>query len=78
MGKGLREILRYLVDINKHSKILKHSIQLNVKDIQTKYGSGKVGALSDGTKVVAKQGSSTGGVTLEIKVSNIKVFKIRY
>ena len=50
----------------------------NVKDIQTKYGSGKVGILSDGTKAVARQGSTTGGATLEIKVSNSKVYKIRY
>lgn len=50
----------------------------NVKDIQTKYGSGKEGILSDGTKVVARQGSTTGGATLEIKVSNSKVYKIRY
>ena len=50
----------------------------NVKEIQTKYGPGKVGELSDGTKVVARQGSTTGGATLEIKVSNSKVFKIRY
>lgn len=50
----------------------------NVKDIQTKYGPGKVGTLSDGTKVVARQGSTTGGPTLEIKVSNSKVYKIRY
>ena len=44
----------------------------------TKYGTGKVGTLSDGTKVVARQGSTTGGPTLEIKVSNSKVYKIRY
>ena len=50
----------------------------NVKNIQTKYGFGKVGILSDGTKVVARQGSTTGGATLEIKVSNSKVYKIRY
>ena len=50
----------------------------NVKDIQTKYGHGKVGTLSDGTKVVARQGSTTGGATLEIKISNSKVYKIRY
>jgi hypothetical protein len=50
----------------------------NVKDIQTKYGAGKVGILSDGTKVVARQGSTTGGATLEIKVSNSKVYKVRY
>lgn len=49
-----------------------------MKDIQTKYGFGKVGTLSDGTKVVARQGSTTGGATLEIKISNSKVYKIRY
>ena len=49
-----------------------------VKEIQTKYGSGKVGKLSDGTTVVARPGSTTGGATLEIRVSNRKVYKIRY
>lgn len=29
----------------------------NVKDIETQYGTRKVGTLSDGTKVVARQGS---------------------
>lgn len=51
---------------------------LAVKDISTQYGSGKVGKLSDGTTVVARPGSETGGATLEIRVSNNKVFKIRY
>ena len=41
-------------------------------------GSGKVGKLSDGTTVVARPGSTTGGATLEIRVSNRKVYKIRY
>ncbi len=50
----------------------------NVRDIQTQYGSGKVGKLSDGTTVVARPGSTTGGATLEIRVSNSKVYKIRY
>ena len=50
----------------------------NVKEIQTKHGPGKVGVLKDGTKVVARRGSSTGGPTLEIKVSNNKIYKIRY
>ena len=50
----------------------------NVKDIQTQYGPGKVGYLADGTSVVARPGSNTGGPTLEIKVSNKKVYKIRY
>ena len=51
---------------------------IDVKEIQTKYGSGKVGKLSDGTTVVARPGSTTGGATLEIRVSNRKVYKIRY
>ena len=51
---------------------------IDVKEIQTQYGTGKVGKLSDGTTVVARQGSTTGGATLEIKVSNSKVYKIRY
>ena len=51
---------------------------IDVKEIQTKYGPGKVGKLSDGTTVVARPGSTTGGATLEIRVSNRKVYKIRY
>lgn len=50
----------------------------NVKDIKTQYGHGKVGTLSDGTKVVARPGSTTGGATLEIKISHSRIFKIRY
>lgn len=50
----------------------------NVKEIQTKYGTGYVGTLSDGTTVVARPGSATGGATLEINISNSKVYKIRY
>ena len=50
----------------------------NVKDIQTQYGLGKVGYLEDGTSVVARPGSKTGGPTLEIKVSNKKIYKIIY
>ena len=50
----------------------------NVKDIQTQYGPGKVGYLEDGTTVVARPGSQTGGATLEIKISNKKIYKIRY
>lgn len=51
---------------------------IDVKEIQTQYGPGKVGKLSDGTTVVARPGSTTGGATLEIRVSNSKVYKIRY
>lgn len=36
------------------------------------------GILSDGSKIVARPGSNTGGATLEIKVSNSKIYKIRY
>lgn len=50
----------------------------NVKEIQTQYGLGKVGYLEDGTSVVARPGSKTGGATLEIRVSNSKIYKIRY
>ena len=50
----------------------------NVKDIQTKYGPGKVGTLSDGSTVVARRGSKAAGATLEITVSKRKVYKIRY
>ena len=55
------------------------SLELSdVKDISTKYGDGKVGKLSDGTTVVARPGSETGGATLEIRISRKKVIKIRY
>jgi len=53
----------------------------NVKDIQTKYGPGKVGYTSDGAKVVVRTGSSAisgGAPTLEIKISNSKIHKVRY
>ena len=49
-----------------------------VKDISTKYGPGKVGYMEDGTTVIARPGSKTGGATLEIKISSKKVLKIRY
>lgn len=49
-----------------------------MKEIQTKYGTGYVGTLNDGTTVVARPGSTTGGATLEINISNSKVYKIRY
>lgn len=51
---------------------------MNVKNIQTQYGAGKVGILGNGGKVVARPGSKTGGATLEIIISNTKKFKIRY
>lgn len=77
-GKG---VARNFESSGGYEQTLKDFEGLNptdVKDIQTQYGTGKVGTLSDGTKVVARQGSKTGGATLEIKVSNSKVYKIRY
>ena len=50
----------------------------DVKNINTKYGNGKVGKLSDGSTVVARPESKTGGATLEIRMSGNKVIKIRY
>ena len=76
-----KEIARNFETFGGYEQTLKDFEALNpsnVKDIQTKYGFGKVGTLSDGTKVVARQGSTTGGATLEIKISNSKVCKIRY
>ena len=77
-GKG---VARNFESTGGYDRTLKEFDALNpsnIKDIQTKYGPGKVGTLSDGTKVVARQGSTTGGPTLEIKVLNSKVYKIRY
>ena len=50
----------------------------NVRKISTKYGKGKVGVLNDGTKVIARSGSATGGATIEIQISKKKIIKIRY
>lgn len=60
------------------SKLTNLNDDVFIKEIQTKYGTGYVGTLSDGTTVVARPGSSTGGATLEINISNSKVYKIRY
>ena len=63
------------------TKTLKDFDALNptdVKDIQTQYGTGKVGKLNGGISVIARPGSKTGGATLEIKISNSKIYKIRY
>jgi len=50
----------------------------NVRDIETKYGPGKLGYMSNGAKVIARQGSNTGGATLEIVFSKRNIYKIRY
>lgn len=77
-GKGVARNFESAGGFEQTLKDFEELNPINVKDIQTKYGPGKLGILSDGTKVVARQGSKTGGATLEIKVSNKKVYKIRY
>ena len=77
-GKG---IARNFESSGGYKKTIKDFEMLNpknVKEIQTQYGIGRVGTLSDGTKIVARPGSKTGGATLEIRISNRKVYKIRY
>jgi len=50
----------------------------NVKDINTNYGQGKTGTLSDGRTVTARPGSSDGRPTLEIRNPNGRGIEIRY
>lgn len=50
----------------------------NVKEINTKFGSGKTGILSDGRTVTARPGSSDGRPTLEIRNANGRGIEIRY
>ncbi|MEG0727949.1 MAG: hypothetical protein RR422_09935, partial [Erysipelothrix sp.] len=50
----------------------------NVKEIQTQYGPGKQGTLSDGTSVSLRPGSRTGGSTIEIIFSKRNIWKIRF
>jgi len=49
-----------------------------VKKIETTYGPGILGVLSDGKKIVARRESKSGGATLEIKITSKKTYKIRY
>ena len=49
-----------------------------VKEIDTQYGKGKFGTLSDGTTISVRPGSKTGGSTIEIKVPGQRLIKIRY
>ena len=51
---------------------------MSVNEIENQYGFGKVGILNNGTKIVARPGSKTGGARLEITVSKKKIYKIRY
>ena len=50
----------------------------NVKDINTAYGPGRTGALSDGRKVTVRPGSTDGRPTLEIRRPNKVGQEIRY
>ena len=77
-GKGVARNFESTGDFEQTIRDFDALNPIDVKEIQTKYGSGKVGKLSDGTTVVARPGSTTGGATLEIRVSNRKVYKIRY
>ncbi|MFR6442463.1 MAG: T7SS effector LXG polymorphic toxin [Agathobacter rectalis] len=77
-GKGVARNFELTGDFEQTIRDFDALNPIDVKEIQTKYGSGKVGKLSDGTTVVARPGSTTGGATLEIRVSNRKVYKIRY
>ena len=51
-------------------------VTMKEPDIQTQYATRKFERLSDGATAVAGPDSKTGGATLEIKVSNSKVYKI--
>ena len=51
---------------------------LHVKEVNTKFGLGKLGTLPDGRTVVARPGSSDGRPTLEIRNSNGRGIEIRY
>jgi len=48
------------------------------KTINTKYGDGKTGTLSDGSTITARRGSSDGRPTLEIRKQNGRGVEFRY
>ncbi len=50
----------------------------NVKDIDTKYGSGRTGSLENGDKITVRPGSSDGRSTLQIRKPNGRQTEIRY
>lgn len=86
MGKNLTEttnkkgVARNFESMGGHEQTLKDFEKLapnNVKEIQIQYGLGKVSTLKDGTRIVARQGSKTGGATLKITASKRKIYKIR-
>lgn len=63
---------------NQASKDFDNMGLSDVKNIDTKYGPGKVGKMKDGTVVSLRPGSNTGGTTVEIRISSKKIIKIRY
>jgi hypothetical protein len=66
----------------KYSKANKEIDALNpsgVKDINTNYGPGRTGTLSDGRTVIVRPGSTDGRPTLEIRnPANHRGIEIRY
>ena len=50
----------------------------NIKEIETKFGTGKVGQLSDGSTVSVRPGSSGGKATLQFNPAEGKSIKIRF
>ena len=50
----------------------------NVKNINTTYGQGKTGILSDGRTIILRPGSTDGRPTLEIRNPNGRGIEIRY
>ena len=77
-GKGVARNFESTGGYEQTIKDFESLVLSDVKEIITKYGNGKVGKLGDGTIVVARPGSETGGATLEIRISRNKVIKIRY
>ncbi|MBF2596514.1 hypothetical protein IBB46_04505 [Listeria welshimeri] len=63
---------------NQASKDFDNMGLSDVKNIDTKYGPGKVGKMKDGTVVSLRPGSNTGGTAVEIRISSKKIIKIRY
>lgn len=57
--KSIYDVLDGAEETTNHAGIARNF----EKNIQTQYGPGKVGYLEDGTTVVARAGSKTGGTT---------------
>ena len=51
---------------------------VDIKEINTNYGLGKTGRLSDGRFITARPGSSDGRPTLEIRAANGRGIELRY